>query len=27
LYRSDLTDQYWAINELPDEWIERLYTK
>ncbi len=26
LYRPDLTDQYWAINELPEDWITRLYS-
>lgn len=25
LYRADLNDQYWALNELPEDWVERLY--
>jgi ribose transport system substrate-binding protein len=24
-YRADLTDYYWAINDLPDAWIERMF--
>ncbi|NLF66330.1 MAG: sugar ABC transporter substrate-binding protein [Chloroflexi bacterium] len=27
LYRDDLNDQYWAINELPEDWVARLYGK
>lgn len=27
LYRADLNDQYWAINELPDDWVADLYSK
>jgi len=26
-YRPDLTDSYWAINELPEDWIEDLYSE
>ncbi|MFO8033876.1 MAG: substrate-binding domain-containing protein [Candidatus Bipolaricaulota bacterium] len=26
-YRPDLTDQYFAIHELPEEWIQRHYGK
>lgn len=24
-YRPDLSDHYWAINDLPDAWIERMF--
>jgi len=24
-YRPDLDDQYWAINKLPEEWIQKYY--
>jgi ribose transport system substrate-binding protein len=27
LYRTDLNDQYWAINELPEDWIMDIYGK
>lgn len=26
-YRPDLSDQYWAVHELPEEWVQRLYGK
>jgi hypothetical protein len=26
-YRPDLTDQYFAINELPEAWILQYYKK
>jgi len=25
LYRPDLSDHYWAINDLPKAWIERMF--
>jgi ribose transport system substrate-binding protein len=24
-YREDLSDQYWGIHDLPEDWIQRLY--
>jgi hypothetical protein len=24
-YRPDLSDHYWAIHDLPQAWIERMY--
>ena len=24
-YRSDLSDHFWAIHELPEPWIERMF--
>ena len=26
-YRPDLTDQYFAVNELPEAWIKKHYSK
>jgi ribose transport system substrate-binding protein len=26
-YRTDLTDQYFAVNELPEKWIKKYYSK
>jgi len=26
-YRPDLSDQYFAVNELPESWIQRYYSK
>lgn len=26
-YRPDLTDQYFAVNELPEAWIKKYYSK
>ncbi len=26
-YRPELTDQYWAINELPEDWVTELYSE
>jgi len=26
-YRPELTDQYFAVNELPEEWINKYYSK
>ena len=26
-YRPDLTDQYFAVNELPEAWIKKHYLK
>jgi hypothetical protein len=24
-YRPELNDQYWGLNLLPEDWIQRLY--
>jgi ribose transport system substrate-binding protein len=26
-YRPDLTDQYWAVNKLPEDWINKNFKK
>jgi ribose transport system substrate-binding protein len=26
-YRPDLNDQYWSLNLLPEDWVNRLYAK